>query len=186
MMPPATRRRPARRERAPEPASDLSYLVIGQVVGARGLGGELKVRIETDDPERFFDLEWAYLGEEHERWRVESARLFKGVALLKLAGVSDRTAAEALRSQYVYVSGDDALPLAEGEYYYHQIEGLRVRSDTGEDLGRVTEILSTGANDVYVVMGPEGELLLPAIKEVILDIDLEHELLTVHLLEGLR
>jgi 16S rRNA processing protein RimM len=168
------------------PALAADYLVIGQVTGPRGLSGELKVRIETDDPERFFVLEWAYLGDERRRMRVESVRLFKGVALLRLEGVADRTAAEAFRGQYVQVIAGDALPLAEGEYYFHQIEGLRVRSDTGEELGRVHEILATGANDVYVVRGSEGELLLPAIKEVILDVDLEQGIMTVHLLEGLR
>lgn len=169
-----------------EPSQETEFLVIGQVVGVRGLGGELKVRIETDDPERFFDLEWAYLGEEHLPFRVASARLFKGMALLQLEGVPDRTAAEAYRGQYVYVSGSEALALADGEYYYHQIQGLQVRSVEGEELGRVTEILATGANDVYVVMGPQGELLLPAIKEVILNVDLDNGVLTVHLLEGLR
>lgn len=169
-----------------EPAADDEYLVIGQVVGVRGLGGELKVRIETDDPERFFDLEWAYLGDERLRFRVSSARLFKGMALIQLEGVPDRTAAEAYRGQFMYVSGAEALALAEGEYYYHQIQGLQVFTDDGEELGRVTDILATGANDVYVVMGPQGELLLPAIKEVILNVDLENGLLTVHLLEGLR
>ncbi len=183
-------KRPSRPDRSKEQNSrretEPSYLVIGQVVGVRGLGGELKVRIETDDPERFLDLEWVYLGEELERRRVKSARLFKGSALVQLAGVTDRDAAEAYRGQYVRMAIEDVPPLAEGEYFFHQIEGLRVRTDTGEELGRVREILQTGANDVYVVMGPEGELLLPAIQEVILKVDLENGILTVHLLEGLR
>lgn len=166
--------------------SDADYLVIGQVVGVRGLSGELKVRIESDDPERFYALEWAYLGDERRRMRVESVRLFKGAALVRLEGVSDRTAAEAYRGQYMRVAAEDALPLEEGEYYVHQIEGLQVRSDLGEELGHVHEVLVTGANDVYVVRGAHGELLLPAIKEVILGVDLEQGVLTVHLLEGLR
>ncbi len=179
MMPPAS---------ASEGAglASVSYLVIGQVVGARGLSGELKVRIESDDPERFFDLEWAYLGDERRRMRVEDVRLVKGVALVRFEGIADRTAAEALRGQYLQVPVDDAVPLGEGEYYVHQIEGLQVRTDTGEELGYVHEVLATGANDVYVVRGPGGELLLPAIKDVILHVDLEQGILTVHLLEGLR
>ena len=184
-----TQRRPTERRTTdgrPRSEEEPSYLVIGQVVGVRGLGGELKVRIETDDPERFLDLEWAYLGEELERKRVKSARLFKGMALLRLVGVTDREAAEAYRGQYVRMAVEDAPPLAEDEYFVYQIEGLQVRTDTGEELGQVREVLSTGANDVYIVMGPEGELLLPATQEVILDVDLENGVLTVHLLEGLR
>jgi 16S rRNA processing protein RimM len=184
-------KRPSRPERSTRPSSrdteaGPSYLVIGQVVGVRGLGGELKVRVETDDPGRFLDLKWAYVGEELTRMRVHSARLFKGSALLRLVGVTDRDAAEAYRGQYVRMAIEDAPPLAEGEYFFHQIEGLRVLTDTGEELGHVSEILQTGANDVYVVMGPQGELLLPATQEVILDIDLEKGIITVHLLEGLR
>jgi len=80
----------------------------------------------------------------------------------------------------------DALPLEEGEYYCHQIEGLHAVTTEGERLGRVTEVLATGANDVYVVRGSQGELLLPAVKDVILRVDLEAGVLVVRLPEGLR
>ncbi len=170
----------------PPTAPEAEYLVIGKIVGVRGLSGELKVHIESDDPERFLALDWAYLGEDRRRMRVVSARLFKGAAWVRLEGITDRSAAEAFRGQYMRVAMEDALPLAEGEYYVHQIEGLRVRTDEGEELGYVQEVLATGANDVYVVRGPQGELLLPAIHEVILAVDLEEGVLTVHLLEGLR
>ena len=134
----------------------VEYLVIGQIVAPRGVRGELKVRIESDDAERFLDLERVYLGDERRLFRVESARLFKGFALLQLAGVDDREHAEALRRQYVYVHLADALPLTEDEYYHHEIEGLRVVSESGEELGYVDEVLVTGANEVYIVKGPQG------------------------------
>lgn len=162
------------------------YLVIGQVVGVHGLRGDLKVRVESDDPERFYMLKWAYLGDAHERFRVRGVRFFKGFALLRLEGIADRTTAEAYRGQYVWVHVSESLPLGEDEYYFYQIEGLTVQTDEGEVLGHVVEILETGANDVYVVRGPQGEILLPAIKDVILDVDLAEGVMTVHLLEGLR
>lgn len=164
----------------------MDYLIIGQIVGVHGVRGEVRVSIETDDPERFAILRRVYLGDERRRFRVQGTRLHKGQALVKLVGVNDRDAADTLRGQWVYVAMEDALPLAEGEYYQHQIMGLLVVTDAGEELGRVAEILETGANDVYVVRGRVGELLLPAVDEVVLSVDLEAGRMTVHVPEGLR
>jgi 16S rRNA processing protein RimM len=161
------------------------YLVVGLIVAPRGLRGELKVRIESDDPERFSDLQYVFLGPELARWAVESSRPFGDFVLLMLTGVSDREAAETLRGLTVYVDQDEALPLEEGEYYQFQIKGLSVRTQDGQDLGSVTEVLETGANDVYVVVGSAGELLLPAIRDVILGIDIAAGTMTVRVPEGL-
>jgi len=164
---------------------DVEYLVIGRIVAPRGVRGELKVQIETDDPARFLDLKRVFVGEARRPYEVEAARLFKNQALLTLRGVADRDAAEALRGEYVYVHRENALPLADGEYYYHQIQGLRVVTEEGRVLGEVVEVLATGANDVYVVQGDSGEALIPAIRDVVLRIDLSAGLMTVRLLEGL-
>ena len=164
----------------------VTHLVIGQVQSARGVGGELRVTILSDAPERFKRLDEVYLGDARKRFRVERGRVHQGKALLKLEGITNRNAAEAWCGAYVYVPIEDAVPLEEGEYYHYQIEGLTVATSEGEKLGRVTEILVTGANDVYVVQGEAGEILLPAIKDVILHIDLEASLMTVRVLEGLR
>ncbi len=99
--------------------------------------------------------------------------------------VRDRNSAEELRGHLVQVRSQEAAPLGPGEYYEHQILGLNVVTTGGEALGRVAEILETGANDVYVVHGPRGEILLPARKEVIQDINLEAGRMTVILLPGL-
>lgn len=171
---------------APGPAQ-VEYLVIGRVVAPRGLRGELRLDIETDDPERFDDLLEVYLGEKRTPFRVLRARLHQGQALLTLEGIADRDAAEAWRNALVYVAMADAIPLQEGEYYCHQIVGLLAVTPEGERLGRVTEVLSTGANDVYVVgTGGGQELLLPAIKEVIIHIDLDAGAMTVRVPNGLR
>jgi 16S rRNA processing protein RimM len=164
----------------------VTHLVIGQIVAPRGLRGELKVRAETEDPERFLRLREVFIGEQFTRFEVRSARLAKNQVLLQLSGIEDRDAAERWRGAYVWVPIEDALPLAEGEYYYHQIEGLAVVTVDGEALGRVARILTTGANDVYVVSGDKGELLLPAISDVIARVDLGAGTLVVRVPEGLR
>lgn len=163
----------------------FTHLVIGRVVAPRGLRGELKIAIETDDPERFGLLGEVYLGDGLVRFEVKRARLHGGQALLQLGGIESRTAAEQWRNAYVYVPLEEALPLSEGEYYYHQIEGLTVITVGGEVLGRVTEVLPTGANEVYVVQGDEGEILLPALKDVIIRIDLDAGTMVVRLPNGL-
>ena len=168
------------------PAKEVLFLAIGKIVAPRGIRGELKVNSETEEPARCYDLEEVYLGEEHVRFVVRRVRLHKNQALLQLEGIEDRDEAELWRDAYVYVHIKDALPLREGEYYYHQIEGLDVLSEEGVLLGKVTEIIATGANDVYVIEGAEGELLLPAIKDVILEVDLDRGVMIVRVPEGLR
>lgn len=166
--------------------SDVSHLVIGRVVGPRGVRGELRVDIETENPERFYGLRQVFLGEQRVPFAVRRARLHEGQALLQLEGIEDRDAAERWRGALVYVTIQEAIPLEENEYYYHQIRGLEVVTVEGEALGKVTEIIPTGANDVYVVQGTQGELLLPAIGDVIVEVNLKEGILRVKLLEGLR
>ena len=172
--------------RAPEPR----FLVIGQVAGVHGLRGELKVDILTDDPHRFGLLERVFVGLEDEEpvpWLLEGYRLHKGRALLKLGNCDDRITADTLRGYLIQVPLEEALPLEDGQYFEHQVIGLDVWTTDGEYLGEVVEILYTGANEVYVIGGgPAGrELLIPAIEEVVLEVDLEGGRLVVKLLEGL-
>jgi len=173
--------------RAPEPR----FLIVGQVVGVHGVRGELKVGILTEDPHRFGQLRQVFVGlgdEEPEPRILQGYRLHKGYALLKLAGCDDREAAEKLRGTLVQIPREMAVPLEEGEYYEHQIIGLAVWAVDGEPLGKVVEILYTGANDVYVVQSTASdrrEILLPAIKDVIVEIDLAGGRMVVQVPEGL-
>jgi len=108
------------------------------------------------------------------------AQLLGDIALLQIEGISTRNDAEALRGTVVRIDRSQAAPLDEDEYYHFEILGLRVVDEEGHDLGTVVEILETGANDVYVVQRPDGsELLLPAIRSVILEVDLEHQRMVV-------
>jgi 16S rRNA processing protein RimM len=170
-----------------EPPAEPHFLAIGQVGKPHGVRGEVRVQPHTDLPERFTWLETIYIGEDDPQpFAVESVRFHQDVVLMKLAGYDDRDAVQALRGEWVLVPETEGLPLEEGEYYLYQLEGLQVFSDTGEHLGELTGVLETKANNVFVVEGEAGELLLPDTAEVIQAIDFENGRMTVHLLPGLR
>ncbi len=167
------------------------FLAIGRIMAPFGIRGEVKVEIHTDWPHRFALLDRVYVGDPSARalreTKIESARLHKGQALLKLAMCPDRNAAEALRDQWLFVHRSQAMPLGEDEYYIHEIVGLEVWE--GERcLGRVFEVIETPAeaNDVYVVRGEQGEILLPAVRHVVLKVDLEAGRMEVALPPGLE
>ena len=145
------------------------------------------MHIMTQHPEHLLTLEQLYVGSEHQPYKVTRMRRHHTGMIIQFAGLSDRDQADLLRNQMIYISIKDAIPLEDGEYYLYQIEGIQVVSDEGETLGRVTGLIETGANDVYVITTPEGkELLLPAIPDVIKNVDVPAGVMTVHLLEGLR
>lgn len=161
-------------------------MVIGRIVKPHGVRGEVRVEIITDLPERFTWLETVYVGEEDPKEvGVESVRFHKNFVLVKLAGYDTRESAVELRAQMLLVPEDEGIPLEDGEYYLYQLVGLAVYTDEGEHLGEVVEVLETKANNVFIVDGPRGEVLLPDTDEVILDIDFEDGRIEVHLLPGL-
>jgi 16S rRNA processing protein RimM len=170
----------------PEPR----YLSVGRVLRPHGVRGELRVEILTAYPERLAQHAHLYLArpdspEDVRRYLVEGLRLHGEILLLKLDGCDDRNSADRLRGLLVQVPIEEAMPLEEGEYYLFQLVGVRVETETGEWLGQVAEVIETGANDVYVVHGPRGELLLPALDDVVLELDLEAKRMVVHLLPGI-
>jgi 16S rRNA processing protein RimM len=119
------------------------------------------------------------------RYLVEGLRFHTKVLLLKLDGTDDRNAADELRGMLVQIPVEEAVPLEEGEYYLFQLVGVRVETEDGEWLGQIVDVIETGANDVYVVRGPRGEVLLPAVDNIVLQLDLESKQMVVHLLPGL-
>jgi 16S rRNA processing protein RimM len=164
------------------------YMAIGMITGAHGLRGEVKVELHTDFPERFAPGLEVYLGEELDKTTVGTARPHQGQVLLQFHGIDDRTQAEALRGLWLFIPEEEAVTLEEDTYFVHDIIGLSVHTSSGELLGTVEQVLFTGANDVYVVQSPgekPREILLPAIDEVIKQVDLENGILTVELLPGL-
>jgi 16S rRNA processing protein RimM len=141
------------------------------VLAPHGIRGELKCRVITDFPKQRFRRGNTVLikGEPHV---IQSARIQPTTVLLMLEDITDRDAADALRNADVEVPTHAAVALPRGQFYWHQVIGLRVEDvTTGEPLGEVSDILETGANDVYVVKGARGEILVPAIKDVVKQID---------------
>ena len=180
------RHRPAEPQPGPQ-GGPPTHLIVGRVLAPWGHRGQVRVEILTDFPQRFFALReiWVGVGEERRPYAVESARLHKGNVTLKLAGIDNPAQAEALRGELLYVPVAEAVPLGEDEYYHSQILGLDVWTTEGQYLGRVTEILETGSNDVYVVQGEDREILIPALATVVQQVDLERRRLIVALPPGL-
>ena len=167
------------------------YLHIGQVLRPHGIRGELRLKILTDYPERVNKIKTVYLGTDVNQtdatpYSVKAARLHKQYLLLTLAEINDRNEAELLREQFVMVKLEDAVPLEDDEIYLYELIGLTVRTDEGETLGEIRDVIETGANDVYVVNSREyGEVLVPAHDETIIEIDTEDEVVIVKLPDGL-
>ncbi len=166
------------------------YLVIGEILRPHGLRGEVRMRVLTDYPNHLPQLDCVYLGDSPddtalERHGLEAVRFNKDVALLSLVDCHSRNDAELLRDKVVMIGIDQATPLEDGEYYLFELIGLSVVAEQIE-IGRIKEVLQTGANDVYVVHSDAfGEVLIPAHEETIVDIDFAAETITMSLPEGL-
>lgn len=140
----------------------------------------------TDYPDHLLLAETLYLGEDHEPYQVEKIQRHGNDALVKFVGIDTREQADSYRGVYVTLGIDDAVPLEEGEYYLFQLQGIEVFTDEGMPLGVFSGYLETGANDVYIITSPQGkELLLPAISDVIKQVDVAGRKMIVHLLDGL-
>lgn len=173
-----------------EPSAEPRFLVIGRLIKPHGLRGEMRAAIHTQLPERFTWLEHVYVSRDPDddapnSLAVRSVRFHKGNALLRLGDYETRDELEVLRGMWLLVPAAEAIPLDEGELFHHSLEGLRVVTEGGDPLGTLEEILETGANEVFVVKGPRGEVLLPNIEEVVLRVDLDAGTMLVHLLPGL-
>jgi 16S rRNA processing protein RimM len=167
------------RDRSATP-QEPERLTIGRVVGPHGVRGEVRMYILTQFPERIAKLPGVYLGDEEQPRKVRRARLKGNLAIMRIEGVDDRDAAEALRDQLVRIDLQHAAPLEEGEYFHYQIIGLQAIDDEGRSLGEVVEIIETGANDVYVIRDAEGnDTLVPALRNVVPEIDPEAGTMTV-------
>ncbi len=158
-------------------------VAVGRITTTWGVRGVVKVIPLVDRRQRLAPGRSVTVG--GERRVVETSRWEKEVVYLKLTGVDNRQAASALRGHLLTVPESDLEPLPEGEYYRFQIVGLDVQSAAGGSLGRVVEILTTGAHDVYIVQGERGEILLPATDEIIKEIDLERGRMVIEEMPGL-
>jgi 16S rRNA processing protein RimM len=166
------------------------YLAVARIVAPFGVKGEVRARVLTDFPKRFSRLKTVYLAPEEVlvpvAYSLNSSRLHGSEVLLTLGGVDTPEQADKLRDLLVQVPTAEAVPLKAGHYYHYQILGLAVFTEAGEGLGQVTQILPTGGNDVYVVRGEAGEFLLPAIAQVVRQVDLAAGRMVVQLMDGMR
>ena len=163
-------------------------LRVGVISSTHGVRGEVKVFPTTDDPARFEELETVLLDTGKEKLELEIAgvKFFKNMVILKFKGYDSINDVERYRGKDLWITREQAVPLGEDENFVADLIGLAVVTDGGETLGTMKDVMFTGANDVYVVERENGkELLLPAIKDCILDVDLENGVMTVHVLDGL-
>jgi len=159
----------------PKP-NETEWATIGKVVAPFGIHGEIKVLSLTDIPNRFAELEVIYLGSDHIRHTIKSVRPYKGdMVVMKLAGIEDANTAETLRNFDLSIPLSQLAPLPPDSYYQHDIIGLEVATIDGQNVGKIVDIMVTGSNDVYI----------PAIKDVIKQVDLIRKLMYIEPMKGL-
>jgi 16S rRNA processing protein RimM len=170
----------------PPPSPD-QLLLVGEFAGSFGLRGQLKLRSYTDAPDHLRrNVRVLYVGPNRTAYRMLRAAEHKAeLFILTLDGITTREQADALTRAEVFILETDAAPLAEDEYFIHQLYGLKVFTDTGEELGTVREVLVTGANEVLVVPRPGGEVLVPMIHDVVRELDISGGRIVIHPLEGM-
>ena len=164
------------------------YLQVGVITQTHGIRGEVKVFPTTDDPARFKSLKNVVLdtGRSFLPLEIESVKFFKQFVILKFKGIDNINDIEKYKKSPLLVSREDAVDLEEDEYFMADMIGMKVVTEDGTPFGVLTDIMETGANDVYVVETEDhGEVLLPAIKECILDVDIEEQKMTIHVMNGL-
>jgi 16S rRNA processing protein RimM len=167
--------------------NETEWATVGKVVALFGVHGELKVLLLTDIPNRFAELDAVHIGPNHTRYLIESVHPYKGeMILLKLAGIDDAGAAEPLRNRDLQIPLSELARLPRDSYYQHDILGLHVFTLDERDLGDIVDIIVTGSNDVFDIKTKEGQhILIPAIKDVIKQIDLVHHTMYIDPLPGL-
>ena len=164
------------------------YFEIGQIVNTSGLKGEIKIKPFTDDITKFNNFKTIYVSikKELKEFEIERVRFSKNMVFLKLKGIDTIEEAENYRNLYLKIKRDKDEKLEKDTYYIVDLLGCKVCTDEQKELGEVIDVFSTGSNDVYVVKDELGkQVLLPAIKDVIKNVDIENKLITVHLMEGL-
>ena len=177
---------PKSKKSSGSPAGETVYLAVGFLRRPHGVHGEIIMDLHTDFPERLTSGRTYFVGESHRPVSLAGMREHGGGMLVRFAGIHTPEDAGLFRNQWLFVKTADVPPLPEGQVYQHQLLGVRVVDEHGAELGELTDIIETGANDVYVVTSAAGrELLLPAIPDVVLEVDVARGSMRVHLLEGL-
>lgn len=165
-----------------------AFLRVGVISSTHGVRGEVKVFPTTNEKERFLDLDSVILdtGKERLTLEIEGVKFFKQFAILKFKGFDNINDIEKYKGKSLWIPREQAVPLSEDEYYIADLLGMDVVLEDGKYFGRLEDVIETGANDVYVVRTEEGqEVLLPAIKECVLQVEVERNQMRIHLMKGL-
>ncbi len=169
-------------------SAERMLITIGKVLKTHGVKGEVKIEPLTDHPERFRELKRVFLvssdGKQKE-CKILAVRYIGDAPLLLLSGHESPEKARELNGWLVQLPEEEAVPLPEGQYYWFELIGMEVESESGEKLGRITDIFPTGSNDVYVMRSGRREIYLPATKEVIRLVDRKAKRMVIHVMEGL-
>ena len=163
-------------------------LQVGVISSTHGVRGEVKVFPTTDDVKRFKKLKEVILdiGRERRTLEIESVKFFKQFAILKFKGIDNINDIEKYKGKSLLVDRAHAVRLRKDEYFVADMIGISVYTEDGELFGTMKDVLETGANDVYIIESEKyGEVLIPAIKQCILNVDIEQDKMTIHLMEGL-
>jgi 16S rRNA processing protein RimM len=177
---------PAKQQSSGSPAGEPVYLVIGYLRRSHGVRGEIIMDLHTDFPQRIKPGRKVLVGEKYQQLTLDTVRPHAESLLISFRGVDTSEDVSKFRNQWVYVKAIEVPPLPEGQHYQYELIDLDVVDENGDSLGKLVEILETGANDVYIVRDDSGkEILLPAIPSVILDLNMDSRIMKVHLLEGL-
>ena len=164
-------------------SSELEFIAIGEILAPWGSKGKLRVEVTTDFPDRFAPSSKVYINKKPVT--IENTEWHKGKVIVKLNAINSIEDAEKLRGQLLEIHHSQLHNLPEGHYYHFQLVGLEVQTIEGEVLGNITEILTTSSNDNYVVSGTKGEILIPAVEDIVKSIDLNKGCLVIEPIEGL-
>ena len=165
------------------PSSELEFITIGQILGPWGTKGKLKVKVITDFPQRFTPSAKIYVN--RKPVTIDSTEWHKGQAIIKVNTINSMEDVHRLKGQPIEIHHSQLKSLPEGQYYHFQLIGLEVWTTQGELLGNITEILTAASNDTYIVQGTRGEILIPAIEDIVKSIDLNEGRLIIEPVEGL-
>ncbi|MFC2001515.1 ribosome maturation factor RimM [Chloroflexota bacterium] len=161
----------------------LEFITVGKILAPWGTEGKLNITLETDFPQRFNPLSKIYVN--RQPMTIDSTEWYHGKLIIKLDAINSIEEAQKLHGQSLEIHPSQIYSLPEGEYYHFQIIGLEVRTTQGELLGNITEVLSGKGNDNYIVHGDKGDILIPAIEDVVKSIDLAQGCVTIEAITGL-
>ncbi len=164
-------------------SANPDFITVGEILSPWGTKGQLKVRVITDFPERFSPSSKIYIN--RQPLTIDSSIRQRDSVIIKLKSIDSYEAAQKLKGQPVEIDGSQLKPLAEGQYYHFQLIGLEVWTAGGELLGNISHILATPGNDIYAVEGNQGEILIPAVEDVVKSIDLGQGRIVIEAIEGL-